>query len=61
MHDFLNFAKLCYCKKPILECYFFAKAGYCMEKLFLGLDVLAIFPTSYGKCLIFHLLPMHQM
>ena len=34
------------------------KQVICMEKLFLGLDVLAVFPTGYGKSLIFQLLPM---
>ena len=34
------------------------KQVVCLEKLFLGLDVVAILPTGYGKSLIFHLLPL---
>ena len=33
------------------------KQVICLEKLFLGLDVLAVLPTAYGKSLIFHVLP----
>lgn len=35
-----------------------AKQVICLEKLFLGADILAILPTGYGKSLIFHLLPL---
>ena len=34
------------------------KQVICLEKLFLGVDVLAILPTGYGKSLIYHLLPL---
>ena len=32
------------------------KQVICLEKLFLGVDVLAVLPTGYGKSLIYHLL-----
>ncbi len=34
------------------------KQVICLEKIFLGFDVLAVLPTGYGKSLIFHLLPL---
>ena len=34
------------------------KQVVCLEKVFLGRDVLAVLPTGYGKSLIFHLLPL---
>ena len=30
----------------------------CLEKVFLGQDVLGVLPTGYGKSLIFHVLPL---
>ena len=30
----------------------------CLEKVFLGRDILAVLPTGYGKSLIFHILPL---
>ena len=34
------------------------KQVICLEKLFLGHDVVAVLPTGYGKSLIFYLLPL---
>ena len=34
------------------------KQVICLEKLFLGVHVLAVLPTGYGKSLIYHLLPL---
>ena len=34
------------------------KQVVCLEKLFLGMDVLGVLPTGYEKSLIFHVLPL---
>ena len=34
------------------------KQVICLEKLFLGIDILAVLPTGYEKLLIFHFLPL---
>ena len=34
------------------------KQVVCLEKVFLGKDVLGVLPTGYGKSLIFHVLPL---
>ena len=34
------------------------KQVFCLEKIYLGKDVLCVLPTGYGNSLIFHLLPL---
>ena len=34
------------------------KQVICLEKMFLGVDTLAVLPTGYGKSLIYQLLPL---
>ena len=34
------------------------KQVLCLEKIYMGKDVLCVMPTGYGKSLIFHLLPV---
>lgn len=54
---FLSCLHFAIIKSPYCSTILKPKQVICLEKLFLGQDVLAVLPTGYGKSLIFHVLP----